>query len=120
MAEIRKRYDAEFRAGAVRVVREAGKPIAQIARDLGIDEGTLSTWVSGEKETTRAGLDPDERAELARLRKENHEPRNAPASAARRASAGADAPQHRSLTNREPQPPSAEGCKFRGRAATEG
>ncbi|MFE4024420.1 transposase, partial [Streptomyces sp. NPDC059101] len=34
MAAIRKRYDAEFRAGAVRVVRETGKPIAQVARDL--------------------------------------------------------------------------------------
>ncbi|MFE3646696.1 transposase [Streptomyces sp. NPDC059101] len=73
MAEIRKRYDAEFRAGAVRVVRETGKPIAQVARDLGVNEGTLATWVSREKEASRAGLDPDERAELARLRKENHE-----------------------------------------------
>ncbi|MEU7642356.1 transposase [Streptomyces sp. NPDC039016] len=73
MAEMRKRYDAEFRAGAVRVVRETGKPIAQVARDLGVNEGTLATWVSREKEASRAGLDPDERAELARLRKENHE-----------------------------------------------
>ncbi|PJN30511.1 transposase [Streptomyces sp. CB02959] len=73
MAEIRKRYDAEFRAGAVRIVRETGKPIAQVARDLGVNEGTLATWVSREKEASRAGLDPDERAELARLRKENHE-----------------------------------------------
>ncbi|WKK24180.1 transposase [Streptomyces olivoreticuli] len=73
MPEIRKRYDAEFRAGAVRIVRETGKPVAQVARDLGINEGTLSTWISREKETSRAGLDPDERAELARLRKEIHE-----------------------------------------------
>ncbi|MCC2280865.1 transposase [Streptomyces sp. ET3-23] len=73
MPEIRKRYDAEFRAGAVRNVRETGKPIALVTRDLGINEGTLSTRVSREKEATRAGLDPDERAELARLRKENHE-----------------------------------------------
>ncbi|MFF4948825.1 transposase [Streptomyces chattanoogensis] len=43
MAEIRKRYDAEFRAGAVRIVRETGKPIAEVARDLGINEGTLAT-----------------------------------------------------------------------------
>ncbi|MFI1301498.1 transposase [Streptomyces noursei] len=73
MAEIRKKYDAEFRAGAVRIVRETGKPVAQVARDLGINEGTLATWISREKEATWAGLDPDERAELARLRKENHE-----------------------------------------------
>jgi transposase len=53
MPEIRKRYDAEFRAGAVRIVRETGKPIAQVARDLGVNEGTLSTWVSREKESSR-------------------------------------------------------------------
>ncbi|MFI1628165.1 transposase [Streptomyces noursei] len=32
---MRKKYDAEFRAGAVRIVRETGKPVAQVARDLG-------------------------------------------------------------------------------------
>ncbi|ANZ13647.1 Transposase [Streptomyces noursei ATCC 11455] len=73
MSEICKRYDAEFRAGAVRIVRETGKPVAQVARDLGINEGTLATWISREKEAARAGLDPDERAELARLRREIHE-----------------------------------------------
>ncbi|MFJ9753073.1 transposase [Streptomyces chartreusis] len=74
MAEIRKRYDVEFWAGVVGIVRETGKPVAQVARDLGINEGTLATWISREKEATRAGLDPDERAEFAWLRKENHEP----------------------------------------------
>ncbi|MEU5306843.1 transposase [Streptomyces noursei] len=73
MAETRKKYDAEFRAGAVRNVRETGKPMTQVARDLGINEGTLATWISREKEATRAGWDPDERAELARLRREIHE-----------------------------------------------
>jgi transposase len=44
MPEIRKRYDREFREGAVRIVEETNKPIAQVARDLGVNEGTLGNW----------------------------------------------------------------------------
>jgi transposase len=59
----------------VRLVRETGKPIAQVARDLGINSGTLGNWVNADR--NRQGgdgiLSEDERAELARLRKENAE-----------------------------------------------
>jgi transposase len=41
MAEARRRFDEDFKQAAVRLVRETGKPIAQVARELGIDEGTL-------------------------------------------------------------------------------
>jgi len=44
MAETRRRFDREFREGAVCIVRETGKPIAQAARDLGIHDGTLGNW----------------------------------------------------------------------------
>jgi transposase len=45
---LRRKSDAEFREGAVRVVHETGKPIAQVARDLGINEETLGNWVAKE------------------------------------------------------------------------
>ena len=46
MPEKRKKYEAEFREGAVRIVVETRKPIAQVARDLGVNEGTLGNWVA--------------------------------------------------------------------------
>jgi transposase len=36
---ISRKFDAEFRESAVRLVRATGKPIAQVGQDLGINEG---------------------------------------------------------------------------------
>ena len=46
MAMERRNLDRQFREGAVRIVRETSKPIAQVARELGVDEGTLGRWVN--------------------------------------------------------------------------
>jgi transposase len=77
MGETRRKFDQDFREGAVRLVRETGKPVAQVARDLGINEGTLGNWVNADKRRRGQGddgaLGEDERAELARLRRENAE-----------------------------------------------
>ena len=75
MAETRRKFDRDFREGAVRLVLETGKPIAQVARDLGINAGTLGTWVNADarRRGSDGALSEDERAELARLRKENAE-----------------------------------------------
>jgi transposase len=77
MAEKRRKFDREFRAGAVRIVLETGKPIAQVARDLGVHEGTLGNWVNQAKAAAGNGgdgrLSESEREELQRLRRENAE-----------------------------------------------
>ena len=74
MGNIRRRFDPEFRAGAVRIVAETGKPVAQVARDLGISAHTLHNWVHADRQNGGRApsglLDEDEREELARLRAE--------------------------------------------------
>lgn len=71
-----RKFDEDFKAGAVQLVLETGKPIARVARDLGVNDGTLGNWVA-QARRDRDGEDPavseSERAELVRLRKENTE-----------------------------------------------
>jgi transposase len=76
MAETRRKFDRDFREGAARLVLETGKPMAQVARDLGISSGALANWVNADRRRRgeRDGaLGEDERAELVRLRRENAE-----------------------------------------------
>jgi len=75
MPQKRKKYEREFREGAVRIVEETGKPIAQVARDLGVVEGTLGNWVKQAREARegRDGMSKDDYEELKRLRAENAE-----------------------------------------------
>lgn len=62
----------EFRRRAVELARLREKPIAQIAKDLGIAESGLRRWMAQADidEGNRDGLTSDERAELVRLRRE--------------------------------------------------
>jgi transposase len=69
--------DEDFMVGAVRIVRGTGKPIAQVARDLGVNEGTLGHWCVQDRRRRGGGdgeLGQSEPRELIRLRKENAEP----------------------------------------------
>jgi transposase len=76
VAHTRRQYDPEFRAGAVRIVVETGKSVAQVARDLGINHYTLNNWVAEHRRQTEAQQAADgsvtesEHEELARLRAE--------------------------------------------------
>ena len=69
MPHPRRKFDPEFRAGAVWTVTETGRPVAHVARELGVDEGTLGNWVRRGQAEQEGGLTADERAELSRLRK---------------------------------------------------
>ena len=71
-----RKYDEDFKQGAVALVVETGKPIAQVARELGVNEGTLGNWCAKARRAAGDGtgeLIESERVELARLRKENTE-----------------------------------------------
>jgi transposase len=46
LARRKHNYTPEFREEAVKLVIETSRPIAQVARELGIVEGTLGNWVN--------------------------------------------------------------------------
>lgn len=73
MPGTRPPFAPQFRAEAVRLVRESGKPKSQIAADLGVSYETLRKWMrqADVDEGHREGLTTDEREELKRLRREN-------------------------------------------------
>jgi transposase-like protein len=81
MAEQRRRFSPQFKAEVVQMVIEAGRPIAVVARDLGIHDGTLGNWVNAYRRANpepSEPLSPVERAhvkemeeEIRRLRMEN-------------------------------------------------
>src|SRR5215469_14532394 len=70
----RRRFDAEFKEQAVRLVLDEGKSVAAVARDLDLTETALREWAKraqADRTKGRTGLTTAEREELARLRKEN-------------------------------------------------
>ena len=74
MGQARKKYTQEYKDEAVELVISSGRPIAEIARDLGINEGTLANWVNTAKKSGKVKekpLDTDERARLRELEEEN-------------------------------------------------
>lgn len=70
----RRKFSAEFKAEAVRIVRESGKTIAEVARELDLTASSLSTWCSQAEVDAGGGssdaLTTDEKEELRRLRRE--------------------------------------------------
>jgi transposase-like protein len=71
----RRKFSDEYRAETVRLIRNSGKSIGQLARELGIGETALRRWINqAEVEAGRGpagALTKSEREELVELRREN-------------------------------------------------
>jgi transposase/transposase-like protein len=69
----RRQFTPEFKRDAVELVRTSGRPIAEIARELGIYDSTLGNWVKQDRidRGEREGLTSDERARLRELERDN-------------------------------------------------
>ncbi|MFO0701398.1 MAG: transposase [Nitrospira sp.] len=71
----RRRYTDEFKAEAVRLVRDSARPVAQVARDLGIADHLLYRWRVEQRQAESQGHTREslrtEQEELVRLRREN-------------------------------------------------
>ena len=74
MPRTRRRFTTEFKTEAVRLLEESGRPLQEVAEELGVHQNQLRTW---RNERLAAGSaealarQKAEAAELARLRREN-------------------------------------------------
>lgn len=69
------KYTPEFRREALELVRSSGRSRVEVARSLGVSDGTLGNRVRAEREAAERAADPaalseSEREELRRLRRE--------------------------------------------------
>jgi transposase len=69
----RREFTTEFKCDAVELVRTTGRPIAQIARELGIYDSILGNWVRQDAidRGEREGLPTEEQTRLRQLEAEN-------------------------------------------------
>ena len=69
----RRKFSDGFKRDAVEIVTSSGKPIAQVARELGIYDSTLGNWVKQHEidRGVRDGVTTGEREEVVALRREN-------------------------------------------------
>ncbi len=73
MPQQRKKYTPEFKDEVVKMVIENSRPIAEVARELGVNEGTLGNWVNAYRRD-HAGEEPElDVNERARLREAERE-----------------------------------------------
>jgi len=71
-----RKFSPEFREEAARMVVDTSRPIADVARELGINETSLGNWVRAYREQHAADepqLQLSERARLRELERRNRE-----------------------------------------------
>ena len=76
MTQGRRNYTAEYRQEAVRLVLDSGRAVAVVARELGVNEGTLGNWVNRyrrEHADDEPPLAVNERARLRELEKQSRD-----------------------------------------------
>ena len=67
----KRRFSAEFKREAVTLVRNSGKTITQVARELGLGMSLLAKWKREFDAKENSDVTPDQLEELKTLRKEN-------------------------------------------------
>jgi transposase len=75
MAKQQKTYTREFKREAVQLVKSSGKPMSQIARELGISDSALYQWCKhlaeqGERAFPGSGHQTEQEEEIRRLKRE--------------------------------------------------
>jgi len=76
MPELRRSFTPEFKDEAVKMVIETSRPVAEVAREIRVNEGTLGSWVNkyrAEHADDEPPLTISERARLRELEKEVRE-----------------------------------------------
>ena len=71
----RRKFSSQFKAEAVQLVIESGRAVAEVARELQINEGTLGNWVNKyrREHPVSEELSLPDRARLRELERENRE-----------------------------------------------
>ena len=76
MRERRRKFSPEFKDEAVKMVIESSRAIAEVAREIQVNEGTLGNWVNKyrvEHTDEEPPLSVSDRARLRELERENRE-----------------------------------------------
>jgi transposase len=76
LRERRRKFSPEFKDEAVKMVVESSRAIAEVAREIQVNEGTLGNWVNKyrvEHADEEPPLSVSDRARLRELERENRE-----------------------------------------------